>query len=43
MHEVNWRSVFPAVPTQFREDFSLDLMPRFGTLMFCLKQAFAGS
>jgi hypothetical protein len=25
MIEVNWRGVFPAVPTQFREDFSLDI------------------
>jgi len=25
MIEVNWRGVFPAVPTQFRKDFSLDI------------------
>lgn len=25
MAAVNWRGVFPAVPTQFREDFSLDI------------------
>jgi dihydrodipicolinate synthase/N-acetylneuraminate lyase len=25
MPEVNWRGVFPAVPTQFREDFSVDI------------------
>lgn len=25
MSGVNWRGVFPAVPTQFREDFSLDI------------------
>jgi len=25
MPEVNWRGIFPAVPTQFREDFSVDI------------------